>query len=624
MVSSSPHEIAQFDPSCLSGATEVASGAGATVYRAKLPRARLSPLDVAVRRPRITSSAALERFEAELVVRARLSHPHILPLLAACARPPTYCTVSPWLAGGDAFSAVHTRGLRFSFPRVLVLARQLAGAVAHMHARGVVHRDLKSANVLLEGDYTSAFVADLDLAADARALARRAAVLGGRALARGPSNGRLAHMVGTLVYLAPEVIRGSPHSFAADVYALAVTLNELAAGAVPFVDRRLPAPELHTVLETRFNQLALRGAIADGLRPAIATAVPPRFASLIAAAWGPDPASRPSAAAFLQELEAIAGMGEDYLAQFGVAAGDPVDAELANGTMRRLSIEDRPALLAAFEKAAAEPVAPRWRLPPASAAYVPQVSAALSSTCGSRGEDRMEDCSVVLSPLVAGTDIHLLASFDGHGGAACSTFAAAQIRGAVLHNCANMAATPSSALSSAFEQLDAAFLASIPSTEESGATALAALIVGGALFVANAGDCRCILSRTDGSVTALSRDHVAVDPDEAARVSARGGEVVNGRVMGRLLVSRALGDRALKQFVPPTPDVVEHALSGQDDFLVIATDGLWDVVSPEHAAELVRSTVRVPDLGAKRLALKAIELGSGDNISVIVAFLAGR
>lgn len=618
MVRETKRQVPHFDPNSLTDALEIASGSGATVYCAKLLTESRS-IQVAVRRPRISSLAALERFENEIAVRSCLNHPHILPLVAANSTPPNYCTVSPWIDGGDAFEAVHTRAIRFSFARLLDVARQIAGAVAHMHSHGIVHRDIKSANILMSSTYDACYLADLDLAVDLNTLREQAGVFGGRAAARGPSNGRLAHMVGTLVYLAPEVLQGKPHSFAADVYALGVTLNELAAGAVPYVDRKLPAPELHTVLETRFNQLQLRAAIvSDGLRPQLARSVPPRFGRLIEACWHADPFARPQISDIAKELDAILALGNEYLRQYGAAADDPVDDELAHRTNRRLSI-DTP-LVDEFAAAVKNLTSPRWRAP-SPTGYTPCVSAALSSTSGGRGADRMEDRSVVASPLPPFNDMHLFAIFDGHGGSACAEFAHQHIVGALYRAWNNADASPASALMAAFESIDRAFLTTAPRSEESGATALATLIANGRMYVANAGDCRAVLGGVDGIATTLSRDHVATDALEAARVTARGGTVVNGRVCGRLLVSRALGDRPIKQFVAPTPEVTETVLTPEHDFVILASDGLWDVVSAEYAVELVRSTVRVADMAAKRLALKAIELGSDDNISVVVAFL---
>lgn len=613
----------ELPPSAVVAQRLVARGAGADVFRGDLGGAA-----VALRRPRITSAAALDRFERELALRAGLAHPHVLPLAAACTDPPHRCTVSPWMAGGDLFAALHARGARFGFARALELCRQLAGAMAYLHGRGLVHRDLKSANVLLDAELATAVVADLDLAVPVAELAAEAKVANGRAMHRGPSNGRLAHMVGTLAYLAPEVLQRAPHAPPADVYAFAVTANELASGTVPYVDRELPEPELHTVLESRFNDMSLRRAITkDDLRPVLAAGVPPEFARLIERAWAPKPEDRPSFDDIVAELGRLAAKGDAYLATFPAAAGA---SSLANNSGAADSSDSPCALDAEFAsiRRSGELPRPSWRVspPPAAApedAYVPAVSGALSSTPGGRGADRMEDTAIV-QPRIAGcADAHLFAVFDGHGGAACATYAADNLPAALARRWAAPDADPVSALVHAFQDVDAGFLQSAPAEEQSGATALAALFDGATMFVANAGDCRCVLGRADGAAVAVTTDHVATNANERARVEARGGTVdaVSGRVQGRLLVSRALGDRAVKQFMPATPDVATVPLTPDVDCVVLASDGLWDVVSSQDAVDLVRSTVRVADLAAKRLALKAIELGSTDNISVIVIHL---
>ncbi len=89
------------------------------------------------------------------------------------------------------------------------------------------------------------------------------------------------------------------------------------------------------------------------------------------------------------------------------------------------------------------------------------------------------------------------------------------------------------------------------------------------------------------------------------------------RVGGVLAVSRAFGDRPLKRFVISTPDVREEQLTADDEFLILASDGLWDVVSNQEATALVRDQ---PDAekAAKQLTEEAFLRGSNDNISCIV------
>lgn len=612
-------------PSDVARQTLIASGAGADVFKGFLEDGD-SAREVALRRPRIISAAALDRFEHEVLLRAGLNHQHVLPLIFACTKPPHFCTVSPWMSGGDLFDAMHVRGIRFNFSRTLSLCIQLAKAMAYLHEKNLVHRDLKSANVLLDGDLANAVVADLDLAISVTELLKQASVANGRAMHRGPSNGRLSHMVGTLVYLAPEVLLRAPHTFAADVYAFAVTANELASGTVPYIDRELPVPELHTVLESRFNDMTLRRAITkEDLRPVLAKDVPSAFSELISQAWSPEPEARPSFVDIVRVLEAMLVKGEDYLAQYSAAAGTALVADEVQSKGESPGSLDN--LHAELARIRASPLPlPSWSVGGGarpSGSYLPVVSGALSSNPGGRGEDRMEDTAIVHERIVGLEDTHLFAVFDGHGGAACSKFAADFLPAAFSRRWALPEADPVSAFVHAFRDLDSAFLQSTPSSEQSGCTALGAFFVGSEMFVANAGDCRCVLGCTNGRTTAVTKDHVATDPDERASVEARGGHVdaKTGRVQGRLMVSRAIGDRAVKQFVPSTPDVFTIDLKPEHDCVILASDGLWDVMSSEKAVDLVRSTARSADLAAKRLALKAIELGSNDNISVICILL---
>ena len=70
------------------------------------------------------------------------------------------------------------------------------------------------------------------------------------------------------------------------------------------------------------------------------------------------------------------------------------------------------------------------------------------------------------------------------------------------------------------------------------------------------------------------------------------GQIVNGRVNDKLSVSRALGDSNLAPFVSPLPDVFEHTISKYDEFMILASDGIWDVMTPEDAVRLIVSRQR--------------------------------
>ncbi|XP_057994492.1 protein phosphatase 2C 51-like [Hevea brasiliensis] len=123
-----------------------------------------------------------------------------------------------------------------------------------------------------------------------------------------------------------------------------------------------------------------------------------------------------------------------------------------------------------------------------------------------------------------------------------------------------------------------------------GSTAAVVLVGREELVVPNCGDSRVVMCR-GGVAVALSSDHKPDRPDERGRVEAAGGRVIywNGsRVLGVLGTSRAIGDQYLKPYVTSEPKVTVSEHTESDDFIVIGTDGLWDVVSRKFACEILK------------------------------------
>ncbi|MEW5311417.1 MAG: hypothetical protein WDW38_003133 [Sanguina aurantia] len=157
------------------------------------------------------------------------------------------------------------------------------------------------------------------------------------------------------------------------------------------------------------------------------------------------------------------------------------------------------------------------------------------------------------------------------------------------------------------------------SSRDDGCTAVTALLVGQRLLVANVGDSRAVLCRA-GKGVALSVDHKPNSKDERARIEGAGGVVVwagTWRVGGVLAVSRAFGDRPLKRYVIATPHMRDEHLTPDDEFLILASDGLWDVMSNQDSVALIRDVIDV-EKAAKRLTDEAFARGSADNISCVV------
>lgn len=166
-----------------------------------------------------------------------------------------------------------------------------------------------------------------------------------------------------------------------------------------------------------------------------------------------------------------------------------------------------------------------------------------------------------------------------------------------------------------------------------GTTGTVVALVGNELLVAHVGDTRAVLSHANGVVTRLCEDHRPGRKDEMERIESAGGIVVKirgtYRVNGVLAVSRAIGDVNLKDVVIAIPDVSSFNLMGDEEFVILATDGLWDVMSDEESVEMIRESLTQntdcedSDDSIERGAVKVLmesawERGSNDDVCVLV------
>jgi len=223
----------------------------------------------------------------------------------------------------------------------------------------------------------------------------------------------------------------------------------------------------------------------------------------------------------------------------------------------------------------------------------------------------MEDADVVDLQVPGG--LIVAGVFDGHGGKDVSKYTA-RVFVRELTTCGQfLTGNYPEALSTTFLHIDE--LLRTPAVKEelartssdsqdgdyiinnSGCTAVVALLTQREIYVANAGDSRCVLGRAGGAVQ-MSFDHKPNLPVESQRISKAGGYVVEGRVMGNLNLSRSLGDLTYKdnrdlppqdQMITAYPDVRKDALTEDTDFVVIACDGVWDVMTCEQCVNFVYS-----------------------------------
>ncbi|KAG7576838.1 PPM-type phosphatase domain [Arabidopsis thaliana x Arabidopsis arenosa] len=182
-----------------------------------------------------------------------------------------------------------------------------------------------------------------------------------------------------------------------------------------------------------------------------------------------------------------------------------------------------------------------------------------------------------------------------------------------------------------------------PQCDAVGSTAVVSVVTPEKIIVSNCGDSRAVLCR-NGVAIPLSVDHKPDRPDELIRIQQAGGRVIywdGARVLGVLAMSRAIGDNYLKPYVIPDPEVTVTDRTDDDECLILASDGLWDVVPNETACGVARMCLRgagLPDGddsdaaaahnacsdAALLLTKLALARQSSDNVSVVVVDLRKR
>lgn len=152
------------------------------------------------------------------------------------------------------------------------------------------------------------------------------------------------------------------------------------------------------------------------------------------------------------------------------------------------------------------------------------------------------------------------------------------------------------------------------------------------LNILNTGDSRCIMCRNNIAAV-LTRDHKPDWPDEIRRITKLGGQVKQDKNGGTyrikdLSVSRAFGDKESIKYVTHRPDLYKYKITAKDKFMVMACDGLWDVLTPQDVVNFILKSCYDSDMKrinrtiniAKLLAEMAIKKDCGDNVTCIVVF----
>jgi serine/threonine-protein kinase len=236
--------------------------------------------------PELTASLSIERFRREIQLAARVHHPHVVPVLLVGQADGVLYYTMPYIEGESLRERLDREG-KLPIDDVIRIMRDVADALSHAHALGVIHRDVKPDNILLVRHH--ALVTDFGVA---KALRQSRHAEERRAHRRTPSHGMA---LGTPAYMAPEQAAADPTiDHRADIYALGCVAYEMLTGKPPFTGR--PAQKILAAQATE------RPAPVSKLRPEVS----PALEMIVMRCLEKNPANRwPDADALTDELSAL-------------------------------------------------------------------------------------------------------------------------------------------------------------------------------------------------------------------------------------------------------------------------------------------------------------------------------
>ncbi|KAJ6977471.1 serine/threonine/tyrosine-protein kinase HT1-like [Populus alba x Populus x berolinensis] len=211
-------------------------------------------------------------FTSEVALLFRLRHPNIITFVAACKKPPVFCIITEYLAGGSLKKFLHQQE-PYSVPLdlVLKLALDIAHGMQYLHSQGILHRDLKSENLLL-GEDMSVKVADFGISC------------------LESHCGNAKGFTGTYRWMAPEMIKEKHHTKKVDVYSFGIVLWELLTAMTPF-DNMTPEQAAFAVCQKDDGNDDM--VVVQNARPPLPPKCPLAFSHLINRCWSSNPDKRP-------------------------------------------------------------------------------------------------------------------------------------------------------------------------------------------------------------------------------------------------------------------------------------------------------------------------------------------
>lgn len=225
------------------------------------------------------------------------------------------------------------------------------------------------------------------------------------------------------------------------------------------------------------------------------------------------------------------------------------------------------------------------------------------------------------------------AIFDGHGGGGVSRYLKQHLYDAIQYY-RNQEYGTATALQKSLQDMED-IVSNDDALKYQGSTAVMVYIHPHEVVSANIGDSRAVLSR-DKTAIPLTRDHKPNDELERERI-LKSGEVITWDRFSKvhrvrnLSLSRAIGDAYAKPIVSSTVDIKHFARSDADEFIILASDGLWDVMESNEAVDFCHAMLQSAESDshktvlrrhmAKHLTREAVQRGSSDNVCVVMIWL---
>ncbi|KAL6226960.1 hypothetical protein ACLB2K_000919 [Fragaria x ananassa] len=263
-------DVWEIDTKQLKFENKVGSGTFGDLYRGTFCSQEVA---IKILKPERVNAEMLRDFSQEVYILRKIRHKNVVQFIGACTQPPNICIVTEFMSRGSVYDFLHKQKGVFKLPSLLKVAIDVSKGMNYLHQNNIVHRDLKTANLLMD-EHEVVKVADFGVA---------------RVQAQ---SGVMTAETGTYRWMAPEVIEHKPYDHKADVFSFGIVLWELLTGQLPY--------SFLTPLQ------AAVGVVQKALRPTIPKNTNPKFAELLDKCWQQDPTQRPDFSEIVEILRHLA------------------------------------------------------------------------------------------------------------------------------------------------------------------------------------------------------------------------------------------------------------------------------------------------------------------------------